>query len=172
MECEKDVLEILDILFNSGLIRGKRVFEDDIKHLISHKKSNCSDEDILNLTKMYLKTLGIIVVKGNYENEKTIKLFDDGSYIVETVYGVEYDILNNDEIIGRIIFYEDRVIIEIDKEEKEYKMNRTFAIKALKDFISRYNNLKDFLVSYTRYLEENNDERTIQWLKDFLSSKS
>ncbi|BFH73833.1 hypothetical protein SJAV_17770 [Sulfurisphaera javensis] len=173
MECEKEVLEILDILFNSGLIRGRKVFEDDIKHLISHNKGNkCSENEVLELTRRYLRILGITVIKGSYFKEKPVKVFDDGSYISETIYGVEYDILNEDSLIGRIVFYEDRTMIEFERERREYKINKTFAIKALKDYLNRCSDLKDFIVSYMKFLEDNNDEKVLQWLKNFLSTKS
>ena len=170
MECEKEALEILDILFNSGLIRGRKVFEDDILHLITHSEY-CSKEELLDLVKRYLQVLGISVIKGSYYKEKPIKVFDDGSYVVEAIYGVEYDIMNNDSLIGRMIFYEDRVILEFGKEEKEYKMSKGFAIRALKDHLDKYSTLKEFILNYLKFLEENNDERVIQWLKNFLSSK-
>jgi len=171
MECEKEVLEILDILFNSGLIRGRKVFEDEILHLITHSE-HCSKEELLDLVRRYLKVLGISVVKGSYYREKPIKVFDDGSYVVEAIYGVEYDIMSNESLIGRMIFYENRVIVDFGGEEREYKMNKNFAIRALKDHLDKYSNLKDFILNYLKFLEENNDEKVIQWLKNFLSSKS
>ena len=171
MECEKEVLEILDILFNSGLIRGRKVFEDDILHLVTHS-NNCSKKDLLDLTRRYLQILGISVIKGSYYKEKPIKVFDDGSYIVEAIYGVEYDIMTNDSLIGRMIFYEDRVILDFGKGEKEYKINKGFAIRTLKEYLDKYSNIKEFVLNYIKFLEENNDDKVIQWLKDFLSTKS
>ncbi|MBB5254745.1 hypothetical protein [Sulfurisphaera ohwakuensis] len=173
MECEKDVLEILDILFNSGLIRGRKVFEDDIKHLISHKKdSKCSENEILELTRRYLRVLGISVIKGSYFKEKPIKVFDDGSYVVETIYGVEYDILNDDSLIGRIIFYEDRTVLDFEREKKEYKINKATAIRVLKEYLNKYSYLNDFIANYIKFMEDNNDDKILQWLKNFLSTKS
>lgn len=173
MECEKEVLEILDVLFNSGLIKGRKVFEDDIKHIISHKKdSKCSETEILEMTRRYLRILGISLIKGSYFKEKPIKVFDDGSYIVETIYGVEYDIMNEDSLIGRLIFYENQVIVEFEREKREYKINRNFAIKALKDNLNKCTDLKDFLASFMKFMEDNNDDKVLQWLKNFLSTKS
>ena len=171
MDCEKEVLEILDILFNSGLIRGRKVFEDDILHLVAHSK-NCSKKELLDLTRRYLQFLGISVIKGGYYNERPIKVFDDGSYVVEAIYGVEYDIMTDESLIGRIIFYEDRVTLDFGKGEKEYKMNKNFAIRAFKDYLEKYSNVKDFISNYVKFLEDNNDDKVIQWLKNFLSTKS
>ena len=171
MDCEKEVLEILDILFNSGLIRGKKVFEDDILHLIAHSKK-CNEKDLLDLTKRYLQVLGISVIKGSYYKERPIKVFDDGSYVVEAVYGVEYDLMSNDGLIGRMIFYEDRVILDFGKGEKEYKLNKSFAIRTLRDYLNKYSDINDFISYYMKFLEDNNDDKVLQWLKNFLSTKS
>lgn len=170
MECEKEVLEVLDVLFNSGLIRGRKVFEDDILHLLSHSKY-CKEKDALELIKRYLQLLGISVIKGSYYKEKPIKVFEDGSYIIEAVYGIEYDVLNNDSLLGRLIFYEDRVILNFDKSEKEYRINRNYAIRTLKEYLDKYSDIKEFLFRYIEFLEDNNDDKVLKWLKDFLSTK-
>ncbi|MCC5447001.1 hypothetical protein DDW03_001120, partial [Candidatus Nanobsidianus stetteri] len=95
MDCEKEALKILDILFNSNLIHGRIVYEDEIKHLISHEKTLCSEKDIMNVLKIYLRSLGIVLLKGSFKNDnQVIKVFEDGSMLSEGIYSVEYDILN------------------------------------------------------------------------------
>jgi len=174
MECEKEALTVLDILFNSNLIKGKVVFEDDIRHLIKHEKFICKEEEIVKTLKIYLRPLGIIIIKGSFDNyRKILKNFDDGSKLIEGVYGVEYDLVDENELLYlRIILYNDSVILLREKEEKKYKIAKVTAIRAIKDISERTRTKEDFTNIFVDFLENNNDDKTIEWLKDFLIHKS
>ncbi|BCU71070.1 hypothetical protein [Stygiolobus caldivivus] len=174
MECEKEALSILDILFNSNLIRGRVVFEDDIKHLMQHEKFICSENDIIKVLKIYLRPLGIIIVKGSYDNyRKVIKTFEDGGRLVEGVYGVEYDLIDENELLDlRIILYNDSVIIHKNEEERKYKLTKVSAIRVLKEISEKSRTKNEFINSLLNFLENNNDDKTIEWLKDFLVHKA
>ncbi|MFP3200773.1 MAG: hypothetical protein RXR43_00705 [Sulfolobus sp.] len=174
MDCEKEALKILDILFNSNLIHGRIVYEDEIKHLIFHEKTLCSERDIMNVLKIYLRSLGIVLLKGSFKNDnQVIKVFEDGSMLSEGIYSVEYDILNEGGWLeARIILYNDRVIIKFSDKSVEYKINKASVIKAIKDFAMSSSTKDDFMKKFISFLNDNNDETTIQWLKDFLSHKN
>lgn len=173
MECEKDALNILDILFNSNLIKGKIVFEDDVRHLIQHQKTVCSEEEIIKALKIYLRALGILLIKGKYEGEKVLKNFEDGSRLVEGVYGVEYDLIDENDLLDlRIIVYNNSVIVQKGNDEKKYKIAKITVLRTLKELSEKTKTKDEFTTSLINYLENNNDEKTIEWLKDFLVHKS
>ncbi|AHC52516.1 hypothetical protein SUSAZ_05840 [Sulfolobus acidocaldarius SUSAZ] len=172
MNCDKEALRIIDIIFNSNLIYGKVVYEDELKRLIGNeKKLLCSERELIQAVKVYLRSLGIVVIKGGNYSGKKLKVFDDGTFLSEEIYGVEYDIIDERGYINdRIVLYNDRTVVKVGENEMEYKINKNEVIKTLISLATQSSTRDEFITKLLKFLNDNNDVRTIQWLKDFIVS--
>lgn len=122
-----------------------------------------------------LENLGYKIVKQKM-NENQIKIFEDDKTVLtcnkeETVFRV---LLLNSTIIR--IMVTDKltsVIIFLGRRVRTYSyvIGRKASLRGLRESYTKAKSFQEFLDYYIKYLNENNDERTVEWLKQFLNKK-